>query len=190
MFINDTKVFEPGIFKDIEVSYTIRSNNISRIDSKRTYRRTKLTINKTPGFIEWKLSNSRSKYIYFYHFKESEVDAYLILSIQGSHMHVIDYGEDEGSYGIQSIFNFIIDHTKSASISFLTASMPENFRSFLKTKHFYNFDRVEKKVKRKSYNLPILIRPVIDDYKENDWYISDIDIRKIDNWHITEICFD
>jgi len=44
--------------------------------------------------------------------------------------------------------------------------------------------------RKKTGELPVLIRPVRKRYTEPDWTIEGLDIRNIKNWHMTEICSD
>jgi GNAT superfamily N-acetyltransferase len=184
------RVLKTGIFSDIEVSYAARPFDISRIDSRSAHRKSRLSQNKTPDYIKWKASDYRLKPAFFYHLKESRIDAYLILSLRGMSTYVLDFGEEEGSDGIKHIINYIIARCKFASISWLSTDIPQDLQSFLKTKFFGAYDYFEKIKKGRTFGLPIVIRPMVDNYKEDDWYIGDVDVRKADNWHISEICFD
>jgi len=179
-----------GQFGEFEVSDSIRPVDISNIDAINCYTENKLSLNKSPDFLEWKLSNPRAKYAYFYHLAESKIDAYVILRVGTSNAHVIDYGQGRDSLGVQKLISFIIKQRRLGSISFFNAGMPEELKPFLRKKCFYTFGQIDKIRHGKSYNLPILVRPTVENCVEDDWLIGDIDIRNIDNWHITEICFD
>ena len=178
-----------GNFWDIEVSNTLRSADVSRIGSIYSSTKNKFSLNKTPNFLEWKLLKSKTKYLYFYHHGESKIDAYIIINIQ-NHVHGIDYGEEDGSNGIEKLFHFILRHCRFGSISFLTASIHEDLESLLRSKHFYALDWIEKRIRNRTYDLPILIRPIVENHLEIDWFINGVDLRDVKNWHITEICFD
>ncbi len=178
-----------GNFGDIEVSDINRPADISRIDGSRAHKQEKFSLNKSPDFVAWRSSDKRARYVYFYHLSESGIDAYVILS-RRNHAHVIDYGEEEGSGGIRKLFDFIVDRSRFSSISFLTASIQENLEVFLRSKHFYAFDWMEKRIRKESYSLPILIRPTVENYSESNWFVNGVDLRDVNNWHITEICFD
>jgi GNAT superfamily N-acetyltransferase len=140
----NTKALNLGTFGDVQVSDTIRPVDISRIDASNYYSINKLCLNKSPDFLKWRLSNSKANFIYFYHLKESEINAYVILRLNKTHAHVFDYGEENGSFGVQRLISFILQQTRFASISFLTATTPDDLNTFLCKKHFYTFDRIER----------------------------------------------
>ena len=75
-------------------------------------------------------------------------------------------------------------------LSIFNVNISNNFIKLLHKNNFLSYRIIEKIVKGKSYNLPILIRPIKESYSEHDWFINDLDVRDINNWHITEICSD
>jgi hypothetical protein len=183
-------MLNPGNFGEVKVSDSLHTADISRISAEDCYSENKICQNKTPDFIEWKLSNPGAKYTYLYHLAESEIDAYLILKVHNIHAHIFDYGQKKGSAGMDKIISFILDHARFGSISFCNAGMPEDLRSFLRKKHFHSFNQIDRIRHRESYNIPIIVRPTVGNYSDDDWFVSGVDIRDIKNWQITEICFD
>ncbi len=180
---------ELGRFGDVDVSDTVRPADISRIALAGLCSANKLYLNKTPDFLEWRLSKPKAKYVYFYHLSKSKVDAYVILS-SDIHAHVLDYGEEAGSLGVTKLLSFILSHNRFASISILNVGIPMDLEVFLRKKHFYTLGQVERLRDRESYNLQIRTRPLKEIYDEDDWFIDGVDVRDINNWSITEICFD
>jgi len=182
-------MFDLGRFGDIDVSNSICPADVSRIAIANLHPTNKLYLNKTPDFLEWRFSKPKTKYVYFYHLSKSRIDAYVILS-SDTHAHVLDYGEEPESLGITKILSFILSHTRFSSISIMSMGLPKDLDVFLHKKHFYTFDRIERSRNRELYNLPILIRPMKETFDEDDWFIDGVDVRDINNWHITEMCCD
>jgi hypothetical protein len=179
-----------GNFGEVEVSNTLRPFDISRIDAGRFYPLNKLHQDKSPEFLEWRLSNPKAEFVYLYHLSESKTDAYVILSLDKVHAHIFDYGDESGSMGVKRLLSFILERARFASISFLDAGTPEDIKTYLRDKRFYAFDQINKLRNRKSYHLPLLVRPTKLNCVEDDWFVNGFDVRDIDNWQITEMCFD
>jgi GNAT superfamily N-acetyltransferase len=190
MFRGESIGLKQGKFGEIEVSDRIRPDDITRIAGNNYYSENKLYQIKNPNFLEWKLSNPRAKYVYLYHLATTGIDAYIILRVQMNHAHIFDYDQEKGSLGVQKLISFIITHGKFSSISSFHAGMSAELKSFLRKKHFYVFDQIDKIKQKQSYHLPILIRPTKENVTDEDWFINEIDSRDESRWHITEICFD
>lgn len=190
LFGTDGVAPDPVSLGDIEVTDSIHAADISGIGLADYYSENKISPNKTGDFLEWRLSNPRVKYTFFHHRAGGKIDAYLILRTNKIHAHVFDYGQREGSFGVQKILSFILNHTRFSSVSFVDAGTPDDLKSFLRKRHFYTFTQIERMRNRESNNIPIVIRPTVQNYSENDWFVDGVDARDINNWHITEICFD
>jgi hypothetical protein len=69
-------------------------------------------------------------------------------------------------------------------------SLSESFRAFLRKNHFYSYRMIDRIRMGESYDLPFLIRPVKEEYGEDDWHIQGVDTRDIAQWIIRPICSD
>ena len=180
----------PGKCGDIEVSDIIRSSDIFSAGIATCYSEKKISLNKIPDFLEWRLSNPRARYICLYLVKGPDIEAYMIVRIKNTHAHIFDYGQKQGSPGIQKLLSYFIKNAKFSSISFFNSTTPDELKLFLRKNHFHTFAQIEKIRHGESYNIPIIIRPTVEKYTEYDWHIGGVDVRDVNNWHITEICFD
>jgi len=69
-------------------------------------------------------------------------------------------------------------------------SVSEEFREKLTYIGFRTSGLARRIERKKTGELPVLIRPVRKSYTETDWKIEGLDIRKITSWQMTEICSD
>jgi GNAT superfamily N-acetyltransferase len=180
----------PGRFEDIEVSDKIRASDFSGAGVTGDYAEGKICLNKTLALLEWRLSKPRATYICLYHLTGRDIGAYMVISIKNNHARVFDYGQKPGGPGIKSLLNFMSRNAGFSSITFLDSSTPEALKTFLRKKYFLRFAWIEKIRHGESYSIPIIIRPTVENYAEDDWRIGGVDVRDATNWHITEICFD
>jgi hypothetical protein len=189
-FLAGRSALKPGRSGDIEVSAGIRSPDITAAGLANCYVEEKICLNKTPQFLDWRLSNPRNKYLCLYYLPGSDTEAYVVVRIKNNHAHVFDYGQKKGSSGVQRLFDFIIKHARFDSVSFLDSTTPEELKPFLRNNRFWDLTRIDKIRHGRSYAIPVIIRPAVEKYTEDDWYIGEVDARDADNWHITEMCFD
>lgn len=179
-----------GKFGEIEVSNRCYANELFDFMKEIAPKSNKISLCKNFGFFNWRFENPTSQHIFYYHWNDSVIDGYVVLKVDNFKAKVMDYEGKINSYAIYKIFDFILKHNKFCMLSIFNVNISNNFIKFLHKNHFLSYRIIEKIVKGKSYNLPILIRPVKESYSEHDWFINDLDVRDINSWHITEICSD
>jgi hypothetical protein len=103
--------------------------------------------------------------------------------------YILDYAEEVGSaigeilesaikarhFNLLSIYDFCLDNTLMQTLK----------RQGFKTQSLVRI--IEKKL---NGELPLLIRPVKETFKESDFFIEGIDSRRIENWSLKPICSD
>jgi GNAT superfamily N-acetyltransferase len=180
----------PGRFGDIEVSDKLPASGIFETGIPDCYARNKIHLKKTTEYIEWRLAYPRAKYVCLYILTGNDIDAYIVLKIKSNHAHIFDYGQKADGPGVPKLLAFLIKKAGLSSISFFDTTTPDELKPFLRKNHFQNFRCIDRIRHGRSYNIPIIIRPVVENYAEDDWRIGGVDTRDISNWHITEISFD
>jgi hypothetical protein len=181
----------PGTYGNIEVSDKIRLSSIFGVSLNSSDAENKICLNKTLDFLNWRLSNPRYRFIYLYYLIGEDVAAYMVVRVRNNHAHIFDYGQKPGVPGTNNFLDFLIRNTGLSSISFFDSSTPNEIKPFLSSNRFRGISRIEKIMRNQTYEIPIIIRPAIEKYAEDNWYIGGgIDVRDINNWHITEMCFD
>ena len=185
---NHQEAFTLGRFGSIEVANRIHFSDISSLIKEDSSSRNRIFLNKTAKFYRWKMSFGKRNYITIYHYSQSKIDAYFLMSFRNYEAHIVDYGGQENSLGISAIIDFILREMRFNVISVLNLSLPGNLRRILKKRHFYRYEIIEKMRKKDTFDLPILIRPIKKDYNEDDWFLDQVETRDISNWKILGIC--
>jgi len=102
---------------------------------------------------------------------------------------VLDFADTDGE-SVAEILRFIIRKRHFDILSIYDFCLADDFRKSLKGLRFKARGLVKRIEKKRTGELPLLIRPVKKNFTEDDWMIEGRDIRKIENWKITEICSD
>jgi hypothetical protein len=142
-------------------------------------------------FFNWRYSNKRNRYLFFYYQKNGRTFAYLVtrLAAKSRRGYICDYAADSIHY-IEDILKCIIDKNFFDVLSIYNLNLSPEITDILSKTGFRDkgiLRRLEKKI---IGEWPLMIRPVRKDLSERDWLIDGIDVRQTGNWDIKEICSD
>ncbi len=131
------------------------------------------------------------KYIFYYHYQDNEMTGYVAVGLSPNHRrgYVLDFADRNGE-SVVDILRFIIQQRHFDILSIYDFCLSDDFRKRLKGLRFKTTGLVRRIEKKRTGELPLLIRPVKRDCTQGDWIIEGLDIRRIENWKITEICSD
>jgi hypothetical protein len=103
--------------------------------------------------------------------------------------YILDCGET-GSRAIAEILRYIIEARHYDMLSIYTFCLNDVLRETLRGLHFKTKGLARILERRVQGELPLLIRPVKEKHTEHDFYVGEMDMRKIENWSLKPICSD
>jgi hypothetical protein len=180
-----------GNFDRIIVSDHPRSKEMAEIVFKRRYHKDKITLLQDKVFFHWRFQNKRKKYIFYYYKDNNSINSYIVMRLSPNNRrgYICDYASDDNKF-LEEIIKFIIRMKHLDVISIYRYSLTDNFLRILNRLRFQKNSFIRLIEKRLTGEWPLLIRPVKNDFSDSDLHIAGLDIRKIENWEIKEICSD
>jgi hypothetical protein len=180
-----------GIFNEIMVSQQPRPKDMHVLIEGRKVGVDKITLYQDKDFFRWRYANKHNKYVFLYRIKNEVITGYVVIRVSPNNRrgYIIDYAqEDETS--IEKILKFIIKESFFDVLSIYHFSLTDNMKHKLQDPWFKKvslFRAIERRIKGE---LPLLIRPVKQNYSDSDFFFEGLDLRKIENWNIMGICSD
>ena len=180
-----------GIFDDIVVSQQPRHKEMHILIAGQEVSAHKITLYQDEDFFSWRFANKHNKYVFFYRIKNTVTTAYMVIRISPNNRRgfIVDYGQvDETS--IEKILKFIIRARLFDVLSIYRFSLNENIKFTIQDLGFKKVSLFRTIERRISGELPLLIRPVKQNYSESDFFVEGLNLRIIENWLIKGICSD
>ncbi|MDR4509415.1 MAG: GNAT family N-acetyltransferase [Candidatus Brocadiaceae bacterium] len=181
-----------GTFDTITVSDTPKPNEMSNIVSATENEDNKLQLVRDAEFYQWRFNSNKNRYVFYYDLGENEeLQGYVVLGIDEEKWWggLLDFGETDG-HSITKILTHIIKNEKINALTIYNFSpTTEQLKIFEKTG--FKRNTLERLVKKNILGeWPLYLRPIKALPQENDWNLNGLDITKIENWNIKEICSD
>ncbi len=178
-----------GTYNNIEISKSCHYKDIIKLEHTINNNNNVLQLVKDETFYKWRFGSERRNYMFYYYYEQGELKAYIIVLVEEYNIaKIIDYAFVKKQY-ISSLLTHIIKNNHFNIISILEISLNDELKEILRRMNFSANDLFSIFIKEEE-NLQITIRPVKNEYKQNDWKINTLDIRKSSNWMIKEICSD
>jgi len=180
-----------GKFDHVLVSDSPRPNAMSAVVAEQESKENKLVLVRDEDFFRWRFNNKRNKYVFYYHIKNDVVTGYVVIWIREKEWQgrILDYAENDGT-AIETILRYAIKKNHFNALSIFRFSLDHHLERVLKGLG-YRVNTLERLLNKKRHGeWPLLVRPVSQDFTENDWFIEGLDIRQVDSWDIKEICSD
>ena len=180
-----------GTFDDIVVSQQPRPKEMHALIASQEIRADKITLFQDEAFFRWRFANKHNKYVFLYRINKKAITGYIVIRISPNNRraYIVDYAQkDETS--IERILKFIIKARCFDVLSIYHFSLTDDIKSKVQSLGFKKaslFRAIERRIKGE---LPLLIRPVKNNYSDSDFFFEGLDLRKIENWHIKGICPD
>jgi GNAT superfamily N-acetyltransferase len=146
---------------------------------------------KDETFFRWRFENPFKKYRFYYFRQNSGIKGYVIIGLSPNRQrgYILDFADVDGE-SVIGILRHMIQNRHYDMLSIYHFSVPEELRKKLENVGFKESGLARRLEHKKMGELPVLIRPVMKSYTEDDWEVEGIDIRKMKNWQMTEICSD
>lgn len=178
-------------FDNIVVSKTPRPEVMAAL-SRQHHGGRRITLFQDEDFFRWRFNNKRSQYIFYYHQENNIITGYLVMRVHPNNYqtgYVIDFREND-NLALKNILRFIIKTKHVDLVSITDSTLNEKFSQILRGLGFKKKGLIQRRKKKIDGVTPFLVKPVQKECVENDWFIEGLDIRKIENWEIKDICSD
>jgi hypothetical protein len=146
---------------------------------------------KDEEFFRWRFNNKRKKYMFYYCRKEHTTVAYMVirLSPNGHRGYIIDEASCDDT-SMESMLRVALEHEHFDVLSIYDLRLDKDIVQCLKGLGFRAGGLMRLFEKRTRGEWPLLVRPVKQEYVEDDWFLNGLDVRQAENWHIREVCSD
>ncbi|MFH1145029.1 MAG: GNAT family N-acetyltransferase [Candidatus Eisenbacteria bacterium] len=180
----------PGRTTDLLVSDRPRPEEMLAIAAARPAPPGRLSLDQDQAFFRWRFDNPRSRYRFYYWRRGGAVCGYAAVGIsRGRRGRILDLlGSDEAAaegilerivaarhFDVLSVERFHADHGLEPALVRL-GFRAGGVLAFLE--------------RRMRGVYPVLVRPVREDFTEEDWRLGGLDIRQAGHWALKGICAD
>lgn len=185
------RMIDFGEFDDILIENSPKPQDMAALTSKQDLVYPKLTLLKNEMFFRWRFNNKRRKYVFFYYKDKQLIKGYVVIRISSftRYGYIIDYSRKD-KMAVEKILQYIIKMKYFDVLLIYNSSICAAFLPMFKVLGFRvsSLTRLKKRMAR--FKRPLFVRPVKKNPLKSDWLIEGLDIRKIENWEIKEICSD
>ena len=187
----EKRVTRPGQYGDIWVSDQPWVDDMRHVVSNSGIAVGKVALQQDRTFFGWRFLNRRNQYIFFYEKSKGLTTGYMVLRLTsgGRRGYVIDLAAPD-IRSVDNMLHVVVRKGGCDIISIYEYSLNDDLRRVFKQHGFVVGGVMRMLEKKKRGEWPLLVRPVNPDYVEADWYYGGRDLRKMENWHIKEICSD
>jgi hypothetical protein len=151
----------------------------------------RIVLLKDTEFFNWKYKNKRDNFHYYYYRDADAVRGYMVVRPFSRLRRgiIYDYAASEERI-LARLLQFIIQCRRYHVLMMLDV-LPENgIREIVRRMKFTSSTMLGKIEKRINGEWPIFVRPIVARPREKDWFFRGLDIRRVQNWEIKEVCSD
>jgi GNAT superfamily N-acetyltransferase len=184
-----------GRIGDIFVSRKPMPEQMASVVAQQDYPDDKLCLFQDRSFFEWRYNNCTHKYVFYFLMKEDAVIGYVVVNVADDNQaaKILDYAQICDN-AIKTILRSIIKAKHFTKLSIYSYGLNEHFEQVLSDLGFSLHAPWKRFIPGRSRLqedvLPILIRPVKENFSERDFFINGLDVRDIKNWSLKPICSD
>jgi hypothetical protein len=173
---------------NISLSDQPRPAEMARIIAQQPLTAQKIALVQDNAFFRWRFANPKRTYLFYFYQEQQQVTGYVVLGLSpnGRRGYVLDCADTDG-VSVGKLLQQIISQRDLDILSifhFCVIDWPDRAVTRLRLKQHGLLRMLER---RKTGELPLLIRPVKTTYTDADWHLGAFDLRDIRNWQIKEI---
>jgi len=153
-------------------------------------RQSSICLARDERFFRWRFDNLRGKYLFYFLMDGDDTTGYCVASVSPNNAiaDVIDWAGRGSSLSrclaaVTALRHFPV-------ISVRDTCLDDRSRAELAELGFGNRGACGLVARRRSRNLPLLVRPVRWNCREDDFYLGGLDVRTIKNWHLPPLVSD
>ncbi len=180
-----------GEFGNIIVSQQPRPEEMQALLEKEKIRVNKVMLHQDQKFLRWRLSNKRNQYVFLYCIENKSLAGYLVIRISSNKLRgfIADYaGKDEAS--IEKLLKFIIKMKYFDVLSIYRFCLINNLEQKIEKLGFKSTSLFRVIERKTNGELPLMIRPVKQNFNDNDFFIDGLDLRKGENWYLKGMSYE
>ena len=180
-----------GQYGSIAVSGRPRPAEMASLLAARPAPEGKIRLNQNADFFEWRFRNPRKRYVFCHDEAEPPLRGYLVLGLSPNRRraYVLDYAGKDLS-ACRTLLRFITQSRFFDIVSIYPFGHTPEFSALLAELGFRRHGVLRFVERRKTGELPLLIRPVKRKFAENDLWIHGLDIRNPGNWQFRGVWSD
>jgi hypothetical protein len=183
--------FPFGTFDSVIVSDRPKSEEMAALSFSVVPHGQRIRLFKDERFFRWRFENPFKKYAFYYFRQNTKIKGYVVVGLSPNYRrgYILDYADADGE-SVASLLRHMIRNRHFDILSIYHFSIGDELNQIFQDLGFKAKGLVRILEKRKTGELPVLIRPVQKSYTGTEWDIEGLDIRNIKHWQITEICSD
>jgi hypothetical protein len=180
-----------GNFDDIVVSDRPNPKDMSTIIYGERSNVRKFTLLQNEEYFKWRFRNTMKKYAFYYYRQNNRTTGYVVIRVSENNKRgfISDFSSGD-ILALEKILKFIIKMKNFDILSVSNYSVTDNLSTIFKKLHFKKNSLTRLIEKSQHGEIPLFIRPVKQNYAEENCFIKGLDIRKVENWTLKEICSD
>jgi hypothetical protein len=180
-----------GTFGPVIVSEQAKPEAMTRICTYEKISTPCFRLLRDEAFFKWRFLNPFKTYRFYYFSRNSELAGYLItgFSPNARRGYILDFADIDGESVIH-LLKHMIQNKDFDILSLYHFSMEDTRRTKIQDLNFKATGFVRSLERKKTGELPVLVRPLVRSPCESDWKIAGLDVRNIKNWQMNEIFSD
>lgn len=183
-----------GKYWGIEVTQKVNPVAMANLREKIPINKNLIYLYQDLNFLQWRFLNPKIKYIFYYIWKNNKLNGYIVVKYYNRIKagKIVDYAYLDIQY-FQKILELLITQRHFCILHILDVNLNKDLVKTLDNFGFHQRGLIaqlvskKRKINKERY---FLLKPLKDEKQEDYWYINNLDIRKIGNWKLTEICSD
>lgn len=176
---------------DFEVADRPRPREMSSVVAAQTPASRRISPRQDEDYLQWRFRNPLGRYVFYYLLDGDQLTAYVAIGVAPNNLrgYLLDCAGVDATrterilrelvarrhFQVLSVYHFCMDDTLSRLLA------PLGF------KRHSLFRLLERRV---TGELPVMVRPVKEQYTDRDWVVNGLDVREAGNWAMKGICAD
>jgi hypothetical protein len=152
---------------------------------------TGLQLHQDETFFAWRFGSPSGRFVFYYHEDRGAATAYAVIRASANNQrgYIVDCAETQHG-GLQAILQHVIDVRHFGIVSIYGFCGDGGLRQTLRRLGFRRHRVLRMLDRRLGSEMPVLIRPLPEDYTGDDFTIAGLDLRLVDNWRLKGVCSD
>ena len=145
---------------------------------------------RTAELFHWRFRHPQRTYVFYYAYAGSELQGYVVLGLSPNlrRGYLLDF-VDVDRVSVEALLRRILDRHEMDILSISTASLGSTAIDW-RSLGFKEAGLLRRLERRRTGELPLLVRPVAADFDERAWIVAGLDTRDIRNWQYREMVSD
>ncbi len=180
-----------GKFDDVSVSETPMPMEMASIVERQGHDPDTFYLCQDEDFFRWRFAEPGGRFVFYYRTVGDDTVACLVMAVTPGNQraYVIDHADIDGE-STGRLLEFLIARRDFSVLSVFEHSVDAPLKTTLQNLGFHAggvMGAMERKVRG---NMPLFVRPVRAEPREDDWMIDGLDVRVKQNWSIKGVCSD